>query len=536
MGVNGHPLGLPLALDPREPSVPLPGKWTFWAETMVPPYRPLGNVDVSSFYCVRRLNAFGHGNVTVNLPCGLDSDTMLNLWGWRLWAMYAGEPYWCGVPTGLADQNGSEHVQFTLIELPGYLTRRQQDQHPFRQFLGDEQTYIAEQLAAPVRDVGVVILTDAGGGFRRDRKYEYLEGGSLGQLLINLCGVLYGPEFRTEYRTAANGRPQCVLRIAYPRVGSDQAGLGVSVPGAILNYRYQMDSDQLRTHTFAVGDLPADAGENDTRPVVQYVVSNPSLPRLDAVDDWPGTILLPTLRERAITAASINSIGAQAVQGSPPESYPPLTSYGPGDTVTVRAVTPLIPDGIEFPARLEQVEVNAATGVATWSAAFTQPPQGTRLSLNGGLIRLATASSQLFHSGGLTPRLGGPRDNADGQTGLGPGRQLRRLRRPRRDHRCDGRAGGPGAAGGGLGRGRAGRDHPRRLGRCGQLRGLHQRRGRHPRRAGGAGQPRPRHRQPRGRGVVRHEPRGRHLPAVGADQGRRRGPHRHPAGVDHGPR
>jgi len=412
MGVNGHPLGLPLALDPREPTVPLPGKWTFWAESMVPPYRPLGNVDVSSFYCVRRLSAFGHGNVTVNLPCGLDTDTMLNLWGWRLWAMYAGEPYWCGVPTGLADQNGSEHVQFTLIELPGYLTRRQQDRHPDLPFPfpGTEQTVIAEQLAAPVRDVGVVITREAGPGKLRERRYEYLEGGSLGQLLINLCGVLEGPEFRIEYRTAANGRPQCVLHIAYPRVGSDQAGLGVSVPGAILNYRYQMDSDQLRTHTFAVGDLPADAPEGATRPVVVAVLpSHPHLPRLDAVDDWPGTILLPTLRERAVTAGTINSIGAQAVSGSPPESYPPLTSYGPGDTVTVRAVTPLIPEGIEFPARLEQVEVNAATGVATWSAAFTQPPQGTRTTLNGAITRIATAGSQLFHGGGLTPRLGGQR-------------------------------------------------------------------------------------------------------------------------------
>jgi hypothetical protein len=55
------PATLPLALDPTLPRVPLPGKWTFWAETMVGAQR-LGMVDVSSFYCVRRLNAFGHGN------------------------------------------------------------------------------------------------------------------------------------------------------------------------------------------------------------------------------------------------------------------------------------------------------------------------------------------------------------------------------------------------------------------------------------------------------------------------------------------
>ena len=215
-------------------------------------------VDVSSFYCVKRVSAFGHGNMTVNLPCGLDSEVLINLWSWRIWAYYAGEPYFCGVPTGLQDQDGSAHVQFTLLELPGYLTRRQQDQHPFLEFVKAEQTTIARQLAEPAQEVGVVLSVEPGPGKLRDRKYEFLEGGSRGQLLVNLAGVLDGPEFRSEYRTGANGRPQCVLRIAYPRVGSDSAGLGVAVPGAILNYRFGMDSDQLRTHTFAVGDLPSD--------------------------------------------------------------------------------------------------------------------------------------------------------------------------------------------------------------------------------------------------------------------------------------
>ena len=137
------------------------------------------------------------------------------------------------------------------------------------------------------------IWTEAGSpAVLRDRTYEYLEGGSRGQLLVNLSGVLNGPEWRTEYRMLASGRPECTLRIAYPRVGSDSAGLGVAVPGAILSYRYQMDSDQLRTRTFAVGDLPHDAGENAVRPVVVATLDNPRLPRLDAVDDWPGTILV----------------------------------------------------------------------------------------------------------------------------------------------------------------------------------------------------------------------------------------------------
>jgi hypothetical protein len=396
-----------LALDPRQPNVALPGKWTFWADQMVGG-QALGNVDVGGFYCVKRLSDFGYGNVTLNLPCGLDSDTMLTLWSWRLWAFYAGEPYFCGVPTGLSDENGSERVTLTLTELPGYLRKRQWDVWPDRKFVNWEQTAIARELAAPVEEVGVQIVTEPGAPpVLRDRTYEALEGGSRGQLLVNLSGVLQGPEWRTEYRMQTNGRPVCSLRIASSRVGSDEAGLGISVPGAVLAYRYQMDSDRLRTHTFAVGDLPHadDQGnpipEGTPRPVVIATVDNPRLPRLDAVDDWPGTVNPSTLEERAITNATIYSIPSQELTGSPPESYPALGTYGPGDTVTVRAVTPLIPEGIEFAARLTQVEVNAATGVATWHAMFLSPPQATRNTINGTLDRLATGARQLFYSGGL---------------------------------------------------------------------------------------------------------------------------------------
>ena len=414
MGVGpGGPVGLPLALEPR-PTIPLPGQWTFWADTMVGA-RALGNVDVSSFYCVRRLSVFGHGNVTVNLPSGLDTQRMLTLWSWRLWAFYDGEPYWCGVPTGVADQDGSAHVQFTLIELPGYLTRRQWDYYPDRRYppvQGQplvEQTVIARDIAEPVEEVGVRIVTEPGFGYGRERRYEYLEGGSRGQLLINLAGVLQGPEFRAEYRMTPAGRPECTLRIAYPRVGSDISGLGLSVPGAVVGYRAQWDSDQLRTRTFAVGDLAHDAGEDAVRPVVVADLPNAELPRLDAIDDWPGTILESTLRERATTAAQIQSVPGQQISGSPPESFPPITSYGPGDTVTITAITPLVPQGTEFAGRLLQVEVNAATGVATWTLALTNPPQRLRESLAGGLVRLDTATSDAFRSGGLRIVSGGPR-------------------------------------------------------------------------------------------------------------------------------
>lgn len=401
MGVTTSPVSLAgaLGLEPR-PRVLLPGRWTFWADMLVGG-QALGQVDVSSFYCVRRLSGFGSGNVTVNLPCGIPDDRLLRLWSWRLWAMYDGLPYWCGVPTGVADQDGSAHVQLTLTELPGYLAKRAVDWSPNRVYTQAEQTAIARDIAEPVEEVGVQIITEPGPGFRRDRTYEFLESDSRAKLLENLAGVLSGPEFRTEYQMTSQGRPVCILRIGYPRVGDDGAGLGLSVPGAAVGYRAQWDSDELRTVTFAVGDLPQDAPEGASKPVAIERRPQADLPRLDAVDDWPGTILQSTLVERAATMATRQAMPAVSTTASPPEELPAITDYAPGDTVTVRAVTPLIPGGLEVAGRLAQVEVNAAEGVATWTIVGATPAPVTREAVTARLDRVDGQVASLFHSGGL---------------------------------------------------------------------------------------------------------------------------------------
>ena len=403
-----------MILEPR-PVVPLPGEWTFWADMIAdiggrppgvggPPWpgAALGNVDVSAFACTSRLSAFGHGQATVVLPCGIDSDRLRRLWSWRLWAFYDGSPVWCGVPSGITDENGAAWANITLTELPGYLTRRQLAEG-YGNWSNVEQTYLAYQLAGPVEDVGVRVEASPGPvPVRRDRRYEYLESTSRGQLLINLANVLDGPEFRSEYRMGADGRPACVLKIAYPRVGSGGAGLGVTVPGGAVGYRATWDSDQLRTRTFAVGDLPEDATADTARPVAVVDRPQPDLPRLDAVDDWPGTILVSTLGERARTMATTHSGPSLALTASPPESFPPITSYAVGDDVTVRAVTPLLPGGIDVTGRLIEIDINAQLGTATWTVATPSPPPVPRESLTRRLDRLDTTLTGVFHRGRMT--------------------------------------------------------------------------------------------------------------------------------------
>lgn len=392
------------ALDVR-PMIPLPGRWSFWADMLVDS-TPLGPVDVSGFGYTSRLSGFGSGTVTLALPCGIDPARLLRLWSWRLWAYYQPSPdelpelIWCGVPSGIGDEDGAARVALTLTELPGYLHKRQFDVHPKATWTQVEQTEIGRRLAEPLADVGVPIEIEPGPDpVLRDRTYEYLESNSRAQLLINLTGVLQGPEFRAEYRTTTAGRPECVLRIAHPRVGSGEAGLGVTVPGAALGYTARWDADQLRTMTFAVGDLPENAAADAARPVAVVDRPQDDLPRLDAVDDWPGTVEVSTLRERAATMALVQSAPALALTASPSEAFPPLTRYRVGDDVTIRATTPLLPGGLDVTGRLIEISVSAGGGVATWTVSSPSPPPVPRETLARQVGRLDTWARQGFHSG-----------------------------------------------------------------------------------------------------------------------------------------
>lgn len=403
MGViSGPDLGV-------RPVVSLPGKWTFWADMMGEwdepgriwtPGARLGPVDVAQFWCTSRLSGFGSGGVTLPLPCGLPSERLLRLWSWRLWCFYDNELYWCGVPSGIIDENGAAMVTLTLTELPGYLKKRVWDvTAPIGVFRQVEQTFIASSIASPAQQIGCHIITDPGPGVLRDRLYEYLEGDSRAQLLMNLSSVLDGPEFRAEYGMGLQGRPECRLKIGYPRVGSGAAGLGVEVPGSALGYRASWDSDQLRTWTFAVGDVQENAPPGTQRPTALQQNPQWDLPRLDAVDDWPGTIVYSTLRERAKSMSETHASPALELTATPPESYPPITRYGVGDDVTVRAVTPLLPNGLTVTGRLIQIDVNAAEGTAVWTVSTPSPPPAYREALTKRLDRIDNKVTTMFHSG-----------------------------------------------------------------------------------------------------------------------------------------
>jgi hypothetical protein len=384
----------PPALASRPRPAPLPDQWTFWASTVVG-NQNLGLLRPHGFSCSSRLSAFGSGQVTLPMEPGtLDGARLTNLWSYKIWAYYGARPYWCGVPSGIAD-DGSNYVSLTLTELSGYLNRRALDVAAGLRFDQVEQTEIARQLAAPVADVGVVLAVSAGPGFPRDRSYEYLEGESRGGLLANLSQVISGPEFRTEYDRDPAGAPRCTLRIAYPRVGGNSY-LVLSVPGTATGYSAAWDADSLRTRTFAVGDLPEDAPEGAVRPVVVVDRPQPDLPRLDAVDSWEQTYLISTLTERANTNATIYAEPSLDLAATATLASPDPGTYRVGDDVTIRLVTPLLEDGLDVPGRLTQVDVSAGEGTVTWTVAVTVPAPRARPPLTARLTSVNQRVNAVF--------------------------------------------------------------------------------------------------------------------------------------------
>jgi len=375
--------------------VALPGLWTFYADNSVSPYASIGQVSVQSFTCSWALTGFGSAEAVIVLEgTAMGRLDLLKFYGWRLWAYYAGQPVWAGLATGLTDQGGTT-VTVSLVELPGYLNVKQYA--TTQTYNGVEQTTIAGDLAARLDNIGVPRLLTPGPGRTRQRTYTYLQGQSRGDLLVSLCQVTNGPEFRSEYALDGSGKPTCTLHIAYPRVGSNASGLALVAPGGAVTFESSWTSDQMRTRTFAVG-----SATSGTNPSVLVTQPQAGLPEIDHVDDWPGVSDTATLTDRANTAQSIYSGPQFAVTATVPVNGPPLGTYAMGDDVAVALADPLVPSGYTSMGRLIGASADAAAGTVTWDIAITQPPPYKR-----SLVReLARLNGQVVNT--LHQNLGNP--------------------------------------------------------------------------------------------------------------------------------
>lgn len=378
--------------------------WTFWADNAVSPFTDIGPVQVVAFTANWVLSGFGSGEATIAVSpnSSLTRAALMQLWTWRLWAFYQGQPVWCGCPTGVTDV-GSLTVTVSLSELPGYLALKQYALN--HTYTGVEQCTIASDLASPLANIGVPVVTQPGSGVNRDRTYTFLQS-TRDQLLTELSQVINGPEFRSEYSNPAN--PACTLKIAYPRVGV-ASGLAVIVPHGAISFRASWASDMMRTRTFAVGDVAPNAPTTATKPVVTIVAPQAGVPELDHVDDWPGVSVTATLNEYASAYSQSYASPALALEAVMPLMSPPLGSYNVGDDVSVVLADPLVPSGLNATGRLTAISLDAGSGTATWTVTIALPRPRRYATLAAQLKALHRKTAAIFHTnmsappGGINP-------------------------------------------------------------------------------------------------------------------------------------
>jgi len=381
--------------------------WTFYADSAVAPFTDIGPVEVVAFTAGWQLSGFGSGEATiaVSRKSALTRAMLMQLWTWRLWAFYQGQPVWAGCPTGVIDQ-GNQTVTVSLSELTGYLEVKQYALN--HTYTGAEQCTIARDLASPLSNIGVAIATQPGAGQNRDRTYTFLQS-SRAQMLTDLSQVISGPEFRSEYAAGSGGvGASCTLRIAYPRVGQ-ASGLAVVVPHGAISFRTTWAADMMRTRTFAVGDLAPNAPTTATKPVVTIVAPQAGVPELDHVDDWPGVSVASTLNEYASSYSQSYAQAALSLEVVMPLMSPLLGTYLVGDDVAVSLADPLVPAGLNATGRLTALQLDAATGTVTWTVSITLPHPRPYASLSAQLTALHRKTAGIFHNslaappGGINP-------------------------------------------------------------------------------------------------------------------------------------
>lgn len=383
-----------------------PGEWTFYgyrtagapAGVIPPAPEPLGPVQVAGFNATWELSGWGNGEAIIPIEGNAVSrDDLVNgMYQWVLWASYAGEPVWAGLPTDLDDDGGAA-VSVAFCDLPSYLHKcMYATSHRYNQV---EQVTIARDLAARLSWISVPIVTDPGPGFLRDRSYEFLEN-TRADLLQNLSQVISGPAFRPEcYTRAADLRPECRLKIGYPGVGQP-TGLGLAVPGGAATFRVHWTAERMRTRTFAAGELPEDAPDGARRPVQMVDRPQPRVPgSLDEVDDYPGVILLSTLADRANANATLYAGPSMALDAVQPLHDPPIGTYGVGDPVNVALADTLIPDPLITRGTLTHLAVNAADGTAQWTISVSDPAPRPTTGLTARLRAVeAQTTGQFRHN------------------------------------------------------------------------------------------------------------------------------------------
>jgi hypothetical protein len=213
-------------------------------------------------------------------------------------------------------------------------------------------------------NLGVGLVGNITTGVRRDRTYYGYDRKSYGESIRALCGVIDGPDLKSDPQFSANGVWTDNIRIGYPRLGRTLANSRITfIVGINCRIEYWMeDAASSTTRTDCLSTNPADSTNPLLSTYEAQFMYGAGWMRLDDALSFTDICVQATLNEKAKAEQAARSGVILTITISCPDADqdPVLGTYGVGDDC--RLIVPpndTFPDGYDLQVRIASISVDA---------------------------------------------------------------------------------------------------------------------------------------------------------------------------------
>ena len=275
-------------------------------------------------------------------------------------------PVWSGI-LWKRQFNPSGTLTIGCEELLSYWDRRRIRQTLiFTQI--DQSMILSTLFTLPQQDtysnLGVALTGNITTGVRRDRTYYGYDRKSYGESIRALCGVIDGPDIKSEPAFSANGAWTDSIRVGYPRLGRTLANSRVTfIVGVNCEIEYWLeDAASSTTVIECLSTNPADA----TNPLISryeaQFMYGAGWMRLEDALSFTDISIQATLNEKAKAEQAARSGVILTVTISLPDADqdPVLGTYGVGDDCRlIIPPGPMFIEGYDLQVRIASISVDA---------------------------------------------------------------------------------------------------------------------------------------------------------------------------------
>lgn len=325
----------------------------------------LGMIPWSTLTYESRINSAGQ--MTATIPVAEGGMTEMLLPGRVLIGVLRGSlPVWSGIMWKRElDPNGS--IKIGCEEMLSYWDRRRIRQTLiFTQI--DQSMILSTLFTLPQQDtfsaLGVAMVGNVTTGVRRDRTYYGYDRKSYGEMIRNLCGVIDGPDIKSDPQFAPNGVWTDQIRVGYPRLGRTIAQGHITF---VVGINCQIDEwmEDAASSTTVIDCLSTNPADS-TNPLVStyeaQFMYGAGWMRLEDALSYTDISIQATLNEKAKAEQAARSGVVLSITITLPDADqdPVLGTYGVGDDCRLIVPPgPVFEEGYDIQVRIAAIQVDA---------------------------------------------------------------------------------------------------------------------------------------------------------------------------------